>query len=186
MEECEFILLTFCLIDPLYERQAIESDAYAYGETTANDFFNCAKLKDEALGSYKDYRDKRNLHNQEYTCKIENSLGKDYNEKLDVMIKINYLGLEYNKLLDQIGNNRLQDKQRYRVIFLLRLYLSCIEVKKREWLAILSTDVTLEEEIIRLYGIRWDIETPEKVRIGLPKTPYYFNKDAIMYCIFIK
>jgi hypothetical protein len=32
--------------------------------------------------------------------------------------------------------------------------------KKREWLAILSTDVTLgEEEIIRLYGIRWDIET---------------------------
>lgn len=31
--------------------------------------------------------------------------------------------------------------------------------KKREWLAILSTDVTLEEEeIIRLYGIRWDIE----------------------------
>lgn len=32
--------------------------------------------------------------------------------------------------------------------------------KKREWLAVLSTDVTLdEEEIIRLYGIRWDIET---------------------------
>ena len=32
--------------------------------------------------------------------------------------------------------------------------------KKREWLAILSTDITLEEEeIIRLYGIRWDIET---------------------------
>ncbi|WP_223226443.1 MULTISPECIES: transposase [Sporomusa] len=31
---------------------------------------------------------------------------------------------------------------------------------KREWLAVLSTDVTLdEEEIIRLYGIRWDIET---------------------------
>jgi len=31
---------------------------------------------------------------------------------------------------------------------------------KREWLALLSTDVTLEEEeIIRLYGIRWDIET---------------------------
>ena len=32
--------------------------------------------------------------------------------------------------------------------------------QKREWLAILSTDITLdEEEIIRLYGIRWDIET---------------------------
>ena len=31
--------------------------------------------------------------------------------------------------------------------------------KKREWLAILSTDVTLsDEEIIRIYGMRWDIE----------------------------
>lgn len=31
---------------------------------------------------------------------------------------------------------------------------------KNEWLAILSTDRTLsEEEIIRIYGIRWDIET---------------------------
>jgi hypothetical protein len=31
--------------------------------------------------------------------------------------------------------------------------------KKREWLAILSTDVTLSEtEIVRIYGMRWDIE----------------------------
>ncbi|WZX99996.1 transposase [Bacillus sp. FSL W7-1360] len=31
--------------------------------------------------------------------------------------------------------------------------------KKREWLAVLSTDCTLsEQEIIRTYGIRWDIE----------------------------
>jgi len=31
--------------------------------------------------------------------------------------------------------------------------------KKREWLALLSTDVTLSnEEIIRIYGMRWDIE----------------------------
>jgi hypothetical protein len=31
--------------------------------------------------------------------------------------------------------------------------------KKKEWLAILSTDCTLsEEEIIRIYSIRWDIE----------------------------
>jgi hypothetical protein len=30
---------------------------------------------------------------------------------------------------------------------------------KRDWLAILSTDITIpEEEIIRIYGIRWDIE----------------------------
>jgi len=32
--------------------------------------------------------------------------------------------------------------------------------RKNEWLAILSTDCSLsEEEIIRIYGIRWDIET---------------------------
>jgi hypothetical protein len=32
--------------------------------------------------------------------------------------------------------------------------------KKNEWLAVLSTDCSLsEEEIIRIYGIRWDIET---------------------------
>ncbi|MCM3760894.1 IS4 family transposase, partial [Alkalihalobacillus oceani] len=31
--------------------------------------------------------------------------------------------------------------------------------KKSEWLAILSTDCTLsEQEIVRLYGMRWDIE----------------------------
>ncbi|MCI0184596.1 hypothetical protein MM817_02893 [Acidibacillus sp. S0AB] len=31
--------------------------------------------------------------------------------------------------------------------------------KKREWLAILSTNVTLSfEEIIRIYGMQWDIE----------------------------
>jgi hypothetical protein len=36
--------------------------------------------------------------------------------------------------------------------------------KKREWLAILSTDVTLDEgEIVRVYGMRWSIETFFKV-----------------------
>ncbi len=31
--------------------------------------------------------------------------------------------------------------------------------KKREWLALLSTNTTVsEEEIIRIYGMRWDIE----------------------------
>jgi hypothetical protein len=31
--------------------------------------------------------------------------------------------------------------------------------KKREWLAILTTDITLSEtEIVRIYGMRWDIE----------------------------
>lgn len=32
--------------------------------------------------------------------------------------------------------------------------------KKSEWLALLSTDTTLtDEEIVRIYGMRWDIET---------------------------
>jgi len=32
--------------------------------------------------------------------------------------------------------------------------------KRREWLAVLSTDITLDEnEIIRIYGMRWSIET---------------------------
>ncbi|SEP02159.1 hypothetical protein SAMN04487895_11793 [Paenibacillus sophorae] len=36
--------------------------------------------------------------------------------------------------------------------------------KKREWLAILSTDVTLDDaEIVRIYGMRWSIETFFKV-----------------------
>lgn len=36
--------------------------------------------------------------------------------------------------------------------------------KKREWLAILSTDVTLDAtEIVRIYGMRWSIETFFKV-----------------------
>lgn len=36
--------------------------------------------------------------------------------------------------------------------------------KKREWLAILSTDITLDDaEIVRIYGMRWSIETFFKV-----------------------
>jgi hypothetical protein len=36
--------------------------------------------------------------------------------------------------------------------------------KKREWLAILSTDVTLDAtEVVRIYGMRWSIETFFKV-----------------------
>lgn len=32
--------------------------------------------------------------------------------------------------------------------------------KKSEWLAVLSTDTALsDEEIVRIYGMRWDIET---------------------------
>lgn len=36
--------------------------------------------------------------------------------------------------------------------------------KKRKWLAILSTDITLDAaEIVRIYGMRWSIETFFKV-----------------------
>lgn len=36
--------------------------------------------------------------------------------------------------------------------------------KRKDWLAIVSTDVTLsEDEIIQLYGKRWDIEVFFKV-----------------------
>ncbi|MNI23534.1 hypothetical protein D3C73_771250 [compost metagenome] len=32
--------------------------------------------------------------------------------------------------------------------------------KRREWLAIISTDLTVsEDEIVRIYGMRWSIET---------------------------
>jgi Transposase DDE domain len=38
--------------------------------------------------------------------------------------------------------------------------------RKRQWLALLSTDSTLsDEEIVRLYGRRWDIEVPREGRI---------------------
>ena len=47
---------------------------------------------------------------------------------------------------------RLPDENKARVIF-----VPCD--KKRGWLALLSTDITIaDDEIIRLYGKRWDIE----------------------------
>jgi hypothetical protein len=81
----------------------------------------------------------------------------------------------------QVGNDRLSLKQLYQVASptgrkgssILRtictqmipgLSVKIVFVQNRsrkgEWLALLSTDVTLsEEEIIRIYGMRWDIET---------------------------
>jgi hypothetical protein len=48
--------------------------------------------------------------------------------------------------------------------------------KKKEWLAILSTDCSLtEEEIIRIYGIRWDIETFFKCTKSLLKLQKEFQ-----------
>lgn len=38
--------------------------------------------------------------------------------------------------------------------------------KAKSWLAIISTDITLsDEEIIRIYGKRWDIEVLFKMRL---------------------
>ncbi|MBE1556126.1 hypothetical protein H4683_003247 [Filibacter limicola] len=48
--------------------------------------------------------------------------------------------------------------------------------KKREWLAILSTDCTLtEKEIVRIYGMRWDIEVFFKVTKSLLKLQKEFQ-----------
>jgi hypothetical protein len=80
----------------------------------------------------------------------------------------------------QVNGHALSLKELYRVAIVKKFKRTCIlrsitttlsnnipvkivfvrhRTNKREWLAILSIDVTLEEEIIRLYGIRWDIET---------------------------
>jgi hypothetical protein len=48
--------------------------------------------------------------------------------------------------------------------------------KKSEWLAILSTDTTIsDEEIIRIYGMRWDIETFFKCTKSLLKLAKEFQ-----------
>ena len=48
--------------------------------------------------------------------------------------------------------------------------------KKREWLAILSTDCTLvEQEIVRIYGMRWDIEVFFKTTKSLLKLQKEFQ-----------
>ncbi len=48
--------------------------------------------------------------------------------------------------------------------------------KKSEWLAILSTDTTLsDEEIVSIYGVRWDIETFFKCTKSLLKLAKEFQ-----------
>lgn len=48
--------------------------------------------------------------------------------------------------------------------------------KKREWLALLSTDCTLvEQEIVRIYGMRWDIEVFFKTTKSLLKLQKEFQ-----------
>jgi len=51
--------------------------------------------------------------------------------------------------------------------------------KKREWLAILSTDCTLsEQEIVRIYGMRWDIEVFFKTTKSLLKLEKEFQSRS--------
>ena len=85
-----------------------------------------------------------------------------------------YQGKNYtlSNLYAQLNNKRL-DKSSYiasivvdyygipaRIVFVRNRNSTC----KREWLALLSTDITIsEEEIIRIYGLRWDIEVYFKV-----------------------
>lgn len=70
-------------------------------------------------------------------------------------------------------NNKCLDKYTYIASVVVNYYGSPARVifvrnrnskSKREWLALLSTDITIsEEEIIRIYGLRWDIEVYFKV-----------------------
>jgi hypothetical protein len=57
-------------------------------------------------------------------------------------------------------------------------------VKKREWLALLSTNTAIsEEEIIRIYGIRWDVEVYFKMCksfLGLAKEFQARDYDAMV------
>lgn len=51
--------------------------------------------------------------------------------------------------------------------------------KKSEWLAILSTDCTLsEQEIVRIYGMRWDIEVFFKTTKSLLKLEKEFQSRS--------
>jgi hypothetical protein len=51
--------------------------------------------------------------------------------------------------------------------------------KKREWLAILSTDCTLsEQEMVRIYGMRWDIEVFFKTTKSLLKLEKEFQSRS--------
>ncbi|WP_346207464.1 transposase [Caldifermentibacillus hisashii] len=53
--------------------------------------------------------------------------------------------------------------------------------KKSEWLAILSTDCTLsEQEIVRIYGMRWDIEVFFKTTKSLLKLEKSRSYDALI------
>jgi hypothetical protein len=64
------------------------------------------------------------------------------------------------------------------MVFSLKLSLS-VTAKKSDWLAILSTDLTLSnQEIIRIYGMRWDIEVFFKATKSLLKLQKEFQSRS--------
>lgn len=85
-----------------------------------------------------------------------------------------YQGKNYtlSNLYAQLSNKHF-DKSSYIASIIVNYYGSPTRIvfvrnrnskNKREWLALLSTDITIsEEEIIRIYGLRWDIEVYFKV-----------------------
>lgn len=85
-----------------------------------------------------------------------------FSNKLGAMVKLSELYYQADQVDQQECDNtilksvitRLSDGTKLKMVFVRR------RGRKREWLAIMSTDITLsEQEIVRLYGLRWDIET---------------------------
>ena len=91
----------------------------------------------------------------------------------------------YGKLKKQRGQSQIKasvivtlpDGNKARIVF-----VSCD--KKRGWLAVLSTDISIaEEEILRLYGKRWDIEVFFKMckqHLKLVKEVQIRNYDGLI------
>ena len=107
-------------------------------------------------------------------------------------IKYDYQGSRLN-IKEIYGKNR---KRRGRSRYLLSVEVTtgeeaiparivCVrnKSKKKDWLAIISTDISLtEEEIIRIYGKRWDIEVffkSCKSYLGLVKECRSLSYDAL-------
>ncbi|MHB8126280.1 MAG: hypothetical protein ACYDEJ_11700 [Desulfitobacteriaceae bacterium] len=84
-----------------------------------------------------------------------------------------YQGKNYtlSNLYVQLNNNRL-DKSSYIASIVVDYYGISARIvfvrnrnstSKREWLALLATDITIpEEEIIRIYGLRWILRFTSK------------------------
>jgi hypothetical protein len=91
--------------------------------------------------------------------------------KLDGLFKLVRPTLQKKDILGSIQVRLQTEKQTLVKILFVRN-----RNKKSEWLAILSTDTALsDEEIVRIYGIRWDIETFFKCSKSLLKLAKEFQ-----------